>query len=65
MSENWQDRVRAERIEIGERLIKLSAFMSAGPAFFGLDLHTQGLMREQRAAMQDYVDILDKRIARF
>lgn len=65
MDGNWQDRVRAERSEVAERLTKLAAFISGNPAFAELDDEDRALMREQRETMTQYVEVLDERIARF
>lgn len=60
-----EERVVAERKDLGEKLTKLSAFISGSEAFRTLDIEDQQLLREQRDVMTEYSDILGKRIARF
>lgn len=60
-----EQRVLAEKEELGEKIVKLSQFIGTSEVFQGLDAEDQTLLREQWAAMLDYHDILEQRIARF
>jgi hypothetical protein len=60
----FQDRVRAERAELDERLDKLVAFRGT-KAFAGLSVEEQERLDAQRAAMTDYSNVLHERIAAF
>lgn len=62
---DWQDRVRAERTELADRLTKLSAFIDENVAFGTLDEEGRALLKWQRKSMTDYLSALDQRIARF
>lgn len=61
--EDWQTRVIAERDELGERLIKLSAFIIQSAAFRSLSADERQRLRHQREHMLDYHEILGERIA--
>lgn len=60
----WQERVVEERAQLNDRLEKLRAF-SNGPMHAKLDLIDQHLLLNQDVAMDMYLRVLDKRIARF
>mgnify|MGYP000964703515 CR=1 FL=1 len=55
------DRIRAERRELNERLIKLYAFINT-PKFFALDNTSRVLLAEQASTMSVYLRILDRRL---
>lgn len=59
-----QQRVVAEKKELDERLTKLNAFVG-GDAFCNLSMDEEWLLREQRAEMEAYSRILERRIAMF
>ena len=59
---SYQDRVRAEKKELDEKIVKLSAFLD-GDNDVASDVFT--LMNGQRVAMQTYSDILAGRIRIF
>lgn len=59
-----EQRVLTEKEELGEKIVKLSQFIGTSEVFQGLDAEDQTLLREQWAAMLDYHDILEQRIAR-
>lgn len=61
--EDWQNRVAEERKELGERIMKIVAFLSKGAP--GASDEDRSLLRRQHSAMLDYADSLDKRILRF
>ena len=61
--EDWQERVIAERDELGARLIKLSAFVVQSPAFRSLGNEEKQRLRRQRETMLEYHEILEDRIA--
>jgi hypothetical protein len=63
--EAYQERVIAERKELGAKTTALSAFISHQPTFHTLEPEERFLMRRQRNVMLEYCDILDERIARF
>jgi hypothetical protein len=58
-------RVVDEKDELDERLERLIAFITGAPGFKALDNIDQALLRDQRDAMGEYSDILNKRIERF
>lgn len=55
-----QDRVRAERAELNEKIVKLGTEVWAT-----LPVAERERLRRQRTAMREYLDILDERIAAF
>lgn len=59
-----QQRVIGEREQVNDRLIKLTAFLYTD-TFNELPDDERSLMYAQQAAMQDYVGVLDERIALF
>lgn len=61
---NHQDRVRAERAELTEKLHKLSKFLH-GPNSAGLDRDERQRMFRQLKIMDDYALILAERILHF
>jgi hypothetical protein len=63
--EAWQERVIAEHDELGDKLLKLSAFIAENPQFQSLDAEDQRLMREQLDSMRTYHTTLEDRILRF
>jgi ubiquinone biosynthesis protein UbiJ len=64
METTWQDRVREERAELGEKLQKLSDFIGKNNSetMDALELAT---LQDQYMAMRRYLEILDDRISRF
>jgi hypothetical protein len=62
---DYQERVEIEFKELGERLTKLTAFISGSDVFKTLEPEEQDLLRRQRSHMGDYLDVLGERIARF
>jgi hypothetical protein len=63
--QDFQQRVVEERDQLAERLTKLSAFINDNPTFTTLPEAAQDLLVDQEAVMQDYLDILEMRIAGF
>lgn len=61
--EEWQQRALDERRELGERCVKLLAFLSKGAP--GASAEDRVSLRKQRDAMIDYAAALDERILRF
>ena len=61
----YQTRVVEESNELRSRLSKLTTFISENETFKTMDAHDQDLLRCQRDAMADYLDVLGKRIRRF
>lgn len=59
-----QQRVIGERAQVNDRLVKLTAFFYTD-TFNELPDDERSLMYAQQAAMQDYVGVLDERIALF
>jgi hypothetical protein len=59
-----QDRVRAEKSELDERIAKLDVFFT-GTVYAGLDTAEQGRLNAQRHAMSAYSAMLEERIAAF
>lgn len=59
-----QQRVIGEREQVNDRLVKLTAFFYTD-TFNTLPDDERSLMYAQQAAMQDYVGVLDERIALF
>jgi len=62
--EDYQKRVVAEKMELDERLEKLSDFIR-GNIFSGLDADEKNRLRYQLLAMQLYSNILSDRIVAF
>ena len=65
--ENWQNRVVVEEQELDRKLRNLLSFIErgAGDKFVALPLEEQLRLSKQSHIMQDYSDILDKRIKAF
>lgn len=61
---DYQRRVRQERAELGERLLKLCAFICSTD-FQNLHPRDKALLKAQRDAMLEYSDILEQRIEFF
>jgi hypothetical protein len=61
---DWQQRVIAERDEVRERLSKLEPFLDS-INFTNLDADNQDLLVEQAHIMDEYVNVLNRRIALF
>lgn len=59
-----EQRVIDEREELNGKIEKLNTFIG-GDIFNGLDSQNQLLLTQQAVAMQNYLDILDQRIALF
>ncbi len=58
---SWQDRLRVERKELGERAFKLGEFMDTDE-FDALSSELQVTMFVQAYAMKMYTDALDGRL---
>jgi hypothetical protein len=56
------NRLRAERVELDDRISKLADFLP-GARFAELGTEHQELLRQQLAAMQCYSEILERRLA--
>jgi len=64
MTNDYRDRVRAERAELHERLEKLTAFIDTD-AYRALPLVERHDLSAQYTAMSAYRNTLDRRISRF
>ena len=62
---DWQGRVRQEKTELDDKIIKLNDFVEHNAFFNGLDRELQSLLVGQLATMMHYSMILGLRIARF
>lgn len=62
--EAFQQRVVEERTELGEKLEKLNSFIG-GSIYSKLSSYDQILLAKQMGIMEDYYDVLSKRIAAF
>ena len=60
-----QQRVVDEKAELDERRGKLDTFIQSNYTFVTLSAEEQSLLKQQRAAMTGYSDILGKRIELF
>ena len=60
-----QQRVVDEKVEVDEKLDKLSAFIESSPIFVGLPHEERVLLIRQEQAMLEYSNILGERIAAF
>lgn len=60
----YQERVIAESNDLRDKLNKLEAFINSD-AFNDLDREDRQLLRRQCFYMDDYFEVLRKRIARF
>jgi hypothetical protein len=63
--EPHQQRVVDEKIELEDKFKKLDQFILDNQIFQSLSEEDQELMKEQRAFMEGYLIVLEKRIARF
>lgn len=61
----WQERVRKERDELSDKLVKLREFRLWSGKFAELPLVQQHLLHEQERYMSEYLHILDCRISLF
>ena len=64
-TESHQDRVRAEKVELDERLAKLDAFILDNPMFRQLPEAEQQRLNKQSLVMAQYSNVLDERIEAF
>ena len=62
--QDWQQRVVDEKAELCERLAKLRQFRQTAE-FAAMESDDRSLMEKQAEYMQEYADILGRRIARF
>lgn len=62
--EPWQQRVVEERAQLADRLDKLGVALNS-PKVKAMDPRDRKLLFEQDLAMDTYLKVLDKRIARF
>lgn len=62
--EAYQERVVIERRELSQRFEKLATFVNT-PEFAKLSLDERKLLNRQYSAMQEYLIVLDERIARW
>jgi hypothetical protein len=62
---SYQDRVRVERAELGERMRKLSHFIAKSDVYRTLPPEERALLFEQHLVMDRLLAVLDKRIALF
>jgi hypothetical protein len=60
-----EERVGAEKRDLDDKLLRLTAFISKGTLFDVLPEEDKRLMREQRDAMMQYSEALGARISRF
>lgn len=60
----YQARVAQERDELLERVLELIDFMKS-PVFGELPAEDASLLHRQLGVMQEYLEILDKRVATF
>lgn len=61
----WQERVIAERSELGAKIVSLHTYIETSSAFQHLDAIGKALLEAQLHAMQAYKRILDLRISQF
>jgi hypothetical protein len=62
--EPWQERVITEKQELDEKMAKLDAFRRSDE-FIRLLREDQELLNDQHTVMEQYSDVLGRRIARF
>jgi hypothetical protein len=62
--EAHQERVLEERTQLNDRLVKLDSFLYT-EKFNCLSMDDQDLLITQQAIMEQYLDVLDQRIANF
>ena len=60
-----QQRVVDEKIELGEKIEKLQAFISGNAMFNQLDWEEKDRLRRQKDYMIDYWNVLNERIHAF
>ena len=60
----YQERVVAEKVDLDEKIDKLTAFIDT-PIFAGLDAAEQDRLLRQLHSMGDYTAVLGERIAAF
>lgn len=58
----FMDRLISEESELGDKLIKLSTFISDEEKFKSIDKEQQALLRIQQQAMHTYAQCLNQRI---
>lgn len=63
MTKEQLKRLETEREELTERMEKLSAFIGTAP-FNALDMADRQLLTQQKSVMQDYYNILTRRLIR-
>jgi hypothetical protein len=63
--EEWQQRTVDEKTALDEKLAKLNKFIEDDPKFGDLPVIQADLMTDQAMIMNQYSDILGKRIAYF
>ena len=63
--EDWQTRVVEERDALCAKVTRLASFISSSPVFRSSHDEDRRLLRAQRMAMMDYLDILEDRIRRW
>lgn len=64
VSEPWQERLMAERENLRDKIRTMQGFL-AGDGAKALAVEDVELLMEQQTAMAVYLNVLDKRIARF
>jgi hypothetical protein len=62
--EPWQERLINEKAELDLKLERLTEF-GRSPQFQALDEEEQMLINRQHSLMEDYSEVLSKRIKRF
>jgi hypothetical protein len=62
MIQSWQDRLKAERQELHEKLGKLNRFLLDDTNLNGIEPKHQALLIAQVYTMTAYLDILDMRL---
>lgn len=60
----WEQRLRAELIDIEERTSKLDTFIAESDSFAKLEAYDRELLTRQYSAMARYLDILKQRVGR-
>lgn len=60
----FQQRVIGERAQLHDKVVKLECFIDSEP-FNALDFDSAIFLREQLQHMRSYLEVLDKRIAKF
>ncbi len=62
---DWQDRVIEEKVELDEKIVKLTSFIFSQKPGVPIDLDMTGVLTTQLNAMQDYSRVLLIRISMF